>query len=240
MSNGQAREASARRQKTAKKTFKKAAKTTAKKATKRAPAASFAAPPAPALSFSGNSVMAGGRRLMTMAPGLQNFISSSPALTKATEELSENVTVTVAPKTLSKERVQDQRGRLADQNIDQFRPDPDAMKLAAERLKQLGFEIRARGPLRHHGVGACASHQRRAQGSARATGSAAAHCHSAPRRLSRRTFAEPRPERSFRRADGVADRTVDGERAHRRFHFRPAAAFLRAERNRTAAQLAWL
>ena len=36
---------------------------------------------------------------MTMAPGLQNFISSSPALTKATEELSENLTVTVAPKT---------------------------------------------------------------------------------------------------------------------------------------------
>jgi hypothetical protein len=38
--------------------------------------------------------------------------------------------------------VQDQRGRLADQNIDRFRPDPEAMKLAVERLKQLGFEIR--------------------------------------------------------------------------------------------------
>ena len=82
---------------------------------------------------------------MTMAPGLQNFLSSSPALTKATEKLSENVTVTVAPKTLSKERVQDQRGRLADQDIDQFRPDPEAMKLAVERLKQLGFDIRREG-----------------------------------------------------------------------------------------------
>ena len=53
--------------KAAKKTFKKAAKkapekaakTTAKKTAKRAPPASLAAPQAPALSFSGDSVMAG-------------------------------------------------------------------------------------------------------------------------------------------------------------------------------------
>ena len=131
--------------KAAKKGAKKAAKTTATKIAKRAPRASSAPPRATALSFSGDSVMARGRRLMTMAPGLQNFMSSSPALAKMTEELSENVTVTVAPKTLSKERVQDQRGRLADQDIDQFRPDPEAMKLAVERLKQLGFEIRREG-----------------------------------------------------------------------------------------------
>ena len=110
--------------KAAKKGAKKAAKTTATKIAKRAPRASSAPPRATALSFSGDSVMARGRRLMTMAPGLQNFMSSSPALAKMTEELSENVTVTVAPKTLSKERVQDQRGRLADQNIDRFRPIP--------------------------------------------------------------------------------------------------------------------
>ena len=173
--------------KPAKKAAKKAVKTTAKKIARRAPSASSAPPRAPLMSFSGDSVMAGGRRLMTMAPGLQNFLSSSPALTKATEKLSENVTVTVAPKTLSKERVQDQRGRLADQDIDQFRPDPEAMKLAVERLKQLGFDIRREGRFAITASGPARLISDVLKISARACRRGRSASHSAPRRRSRRT-----------------------------------------------------
>ena len=100
---------------------------------------------APAISFSGEAVMSGRRRLLTIAPGLESLVAGSAELTKATEALSERVTVTVAPKTQSAERLQDQRGRLADRKIDDFRPRPDAMVMAAERLKQLGFEIQREG-----------------------------------------------------------------------------------------------
>lgn len=102
-------------------------------------------PQAPAISFTGNTVMEGGRRLLAIAPGLENFVGSTPALTEATERLSENVTVTVAPQNVVKERIQEQRGRLRERNIDDFKPRPDSMGIAVERLKQLGFSVQREG-----------------------------------------------------------------------------------------------
>jgi hypothetical protein len=116
------------------------------RAAKRAKAAKRTKRAEPAaISFVGNAVMRGGRRLLTVAPGLESLVASSPALSKMTEQLTELVTVTVAPKTFSQERIQDQRGKLSDRRIDDFRPRPDAKALAAERLKQLGFSIRREG-----------------------------------------------------------------------------------------------
>ena len=99
----------------------------------------------PAISFARDAVMVGRARLLTIAPGLESFVSSSPILAKMTEELTEQVTVTVAPKTQSQERLQEQRGRLAGREIDDFRPRPEAIPMACERLKQLGFTIQREG-----------------------------------------------------------------------------------------------
>lgn len=121
-------------------------KAKAKAATRpKTKSAKRSAAPSSAISLTRNSVMAGQRRVMTIAPGLEDFIASSPALTKVTQALTDRVSVTVAPRTSSKERIQDQRGKLADRKIDDFRPDPDAMKAASERLKQLGFAIQREG-----------------------------------------------------------------------------------------------
>ena len=175
---------------------------------------------------------------MTMAPGLQNFMSSSPALTKATEKLSENVTVTVAPKTLSKERVQDQRGRLADQDIDQFRPDPEAMKLAVERLKQLGFDIRREGrfAITASGPARLISDVLKIQLALQAR----------PQRLPFRAtqafsanFAEPRPSDLFvaptesLTVPSTVSQHIDD------FVFVPPPHFFAPSATRTGAQLAW-
>jgi hypothetical protein len=86
-------------------------------------------------------VISGHKKVLSFAPGLESFVSESPELTKASEALSERVSVTIAPKTVSSEPIQAQRGRLFDADIDKFRPKPDAKFAAAERLKQEGFTI---------------------------------------------------------------------------------------------------
>jgi hypothetical protein len=125
--------------KAATRTAKASAKRVARGARKTKRAAS------PPLAFAGGAVRVGRRRLMTIAPGLESFVASSPALTQVTEDLSRNVTVTVAPKTMCEERLQDQRGKLGGREVDAFRPRPESMPSAAERLKQLGFVIRREG-----------------------------------------------------------------------------------------------
>jgi serine protease AprX len=84
--------------------------------------------PAPAAAFS-------------FAPGLQNFILASPPLQKMTKFLGENVSFTVAPKTVSNEPIQAQRGLLQNREIDDFLPQKESVESAVERLKQLGFQI---------------------------------------------------------------------------------------------------
>lgn len=82
-----------------------------------------------------------GAASLKMAPGLERFIGASPVLARAMRALAKRVTLTVAPKTVSNEPIQAQRGRLHERDIEHFRPRRDAMDAAAERLKQLGFEI---------------------------------------------------------------------------------------------------
>jgi len=75
------------------------------------------------------------------APGLESFVSSSPALMSAAEAIGKRIRFSVAPKTMSNEPIQAQRGRLSERSLEEFRPKPDAAAAAADRLKQLGFSI---------------------------------------------------------------------------------------------------
>jgi serine protease AprX len=86
-----------------------------------------------------------GRYVLEMAPGLEQLIKSSATLSKTAKGLGENVMFTVAPKTVSDEPIQAQRGRLHGRNIDDFRPRRESTDGAIERLTQLGFEIVHRG-----------------------------------------------------------------------------------------------
>jgi serine protease AprX len=78
---------------------------------------------------------------LTTAPGLEIFVGKSSALSKTIRELAKRVTFTVAPRTISNEPIQAQRGRLHERDIEDFRPRPDAVEASVERLRQLGFEI---------------------------------------------------------------------------------------------------
>lgn len=53
--------------------------------------------------------------------------------------------LTVAPKTLSGQPIQEYRGRLHERALEQFRPRQDAVDRAVERLEQLGFDVLRRG-----------------------------------------------------------------------------------------------
>ena len=74
-------------------------------------------------------------------PVLKHLISASPALMESTESLGKTVSFTVAPKTVSNEPIQAQRGVMHERKIDDFRPRKDSVEQAVERLKQLGFQI---------------------------------------------------------------------------------------------------
>jgi serine protease AprX len=82
---------------------------------------------------------------LSYAPGLQKMVAESPTLSNTVSELRADVTFTIAPKTVSGEPIQAQRGRLRERNIDDFRPAPDAVQKAAERMTQLGFSIKRVG-----------------------------------------------------------------------------------------------
>ncbi len=98
------------------------------------------AQPTPA-TFTGTAVVEGRRKVMSLAPGLESFVAASAELTKTTEALCERVCFTIAPKTQSDKPVQAFRGRLQSADIEEFRPKPDAVVKAVERLKQLGFTV---------------------------------------------------------------------------------------------------
>ena len=75
------------------------------------------------------------------APGLVNLVAGSERLTAAASALADQVSFTVAPKTVSGEPIQAQRGILAGKNLEDFKPHPDEALRAADRLRALGFEI---------------------------------------------------------------------------------------------------
>jgi serine protease AprX len=93
---------------------------------------------------------------LALAPGLDNFVSHNSALQQTVSRLDQYVSFTIAPKTVSEQSIQAQRGRLSKDNIDLFRPEPDAVQRAIEELKRLGFKnirpgrfgISAGGPAR--------------------------------------------------------------------------------------------
>ena len=80
-----------------------------------------------------------------MVPGLDLFVGKFRALGAAARTLADRVTLTVAPKTISGEPIQHQRGRLRERDIEHFRPSPKAADGAVERLQHLGFQILRRG-----------------------------------------------------------------------------------------------
>jgi hypothetical protein len=84
-------------------------------------------------------------KALGMAPGLSRLVDRSAKLTAAADSLADRVTLTVTPKTLSGESIQHHRGRLHRDNIDRFRPHPDAADGAVQRLERLGFRILRRG-----------------------------------------------------------------------------------------------
>jgi hypothetical protein len=86
-----------------------------------------------------------GAGLLEIAPGLESIIGASAELAKAAKALAKRVTLTVAPKTMSGNPIQAQRGRLWESDLEGFRPRPDAADAAVARLRQLGFEILRRG-----------------------------------------------------------------------------------------------
>lgn len=127
---------------------------------------------------------------LLMAPGLDMFVGASERLSKACRNLGDHVTFTVAPKTVSNEAIQAQRGQLNNRDINQFRPRPDAEEAAIERLLQLGVEIVHRGRFGTTVMGSAelvsdvlkvelAVHAKRSRPSMRATQSFAA-CYEAP------------------------------------------------------------
>jgi hypothetical protein len=83
--------------------------------------------------------------IVGIPPGLALFINKSSELGTKVRLLSKDVTLTVAPRTISGEPIQEQRGRLHARNIDDFRPRPDAVGASIERLNQLGFKILRQG-----------------------------------------------------------------------------------------------
>ena len=77
---------------------------------------------------------------LALAPGLDNFVSGNSALRQAVAQLDQYVSFTIAPKTVSEESIQAQRGRLSNDNLDSFRPQKDAVHRAIEELQRLGFK----------------------------------------------------------------------------------------------------
>ena len=111
-----------------------------KRAAKPKTGAAKRSQPAPA-TFTGTAVVEGRVKVMSLAPGLENFVAASAELTKQTEALCERVCFTIAPKTKSDKPVQAFRGRLQGVDIEEFRPKPDAVVKCVERLKQMGFTV---------------------------------------------------------------------------------------------------
>lgn len=78
---------------------------------------------------------------LNFPPVMRQLVAASAPLAQKIEALGADVSFTVAPKTVSNEPIQAQRGRLHERKIDDFRPRKDSVEQAVDRLKQLGFRI---------------------------------------------------------------------------------------------------
>jgi serine protease AprX len=79
------------------------------------------------------------------APGLERLVATSPTLSEKAKELGDRVIFSVAPRTVSGERIQAYRGRLSERHIGDFRPNMDSTTVAVDRLKELGFTVLREG-----------------------------------------------------------------------------------------------
>ncbi|MEM7120577.1 MAG: S8 family serine peptidase [Pseudomonadota bacterium] len=79
------------------------------------------------------------------AEGLESVVRDSEQLSASVETLAADVRVTLAVSTLSGEPIQEQRGTLTPDNIEDFRPHPKAEERAVARAEELGLTVIKRG-----------------------------------------------------------------------------------------------
>ena len=78
---------------------------------------------------------------LAFSPGLESIVNESDPLVSRVAKLQDEVRFTVAPSTVSGERIQAQRGRLHTRSLDDFRPRSASVDDAVARLTALGFRI---------------------------------------------------------------------------------------------------
>jgi len=78
---------------------------------------------------------------LAFAPGIQSFVGGNKVLEQRVKELGRAVQFTVTPKTRSGKPIQSARGMIAQESLDNYRPDENAMAAARDRLVSLGFEV---------------------------------------------------------------------------------------------------
>ena len=78
---------------------------------------------------------------LLFAPGLERAVSETPALARRARELSNDVHVTVVPKTVSGLPLQEAHGELEGSGLDRYRPDPGAIESAVVTLERWGLRV---------------------------------------------------------------------------------------------------
>ena len=82
---------------------------------------------------------------LTFASGLETIVKKSDALSDRVSELSRDVTFTVATKTVTGKPIQQQKGLLNADNLDEFRPLPAEREDAIEKLISEGCKLVRKG-----------------------------------------------------------------------------------------------
>jgi serine protease AprX len=82
---------------------------------------------------------------LTFASGLEPIVKTSEALSDRVTELSREVTFTVATKTVTGKPIQDQKGLLTPDNLDEVKPAPEERDAAIEKLISEGCKLIRKG-----------------------------------------------------------------------------------------------
>lgn len=115
--------------------------------TKRAVESLASAPVLAPTAFATTSA-ASPKRVLSFSTGLESVVADDRLLSGRLERLVREVTFTVAPKTRSRQPIQEQRGligNMTNAELDRLRPDDQAADLAVSRLESLGFKVLRRG-----------------------------------------------------------------------------------------------
>jgi serine protease AprX len=84
-------------------------------------------------------------RALSFGVGLEPIVKSSNALAARVTELVKEVQFTVATKTMGGKPIQQQMGRLTADNLEEFKPRPDAQQAAIEKLTAAGCRLIRQG-----------------------------------------------------------------------------------------------